>query len=142
MSASWDEKSDCKKMNLSDISFEVSQVLVPFSLICLVLLRFCLFQKYPLLLIVGQVGAGKSSLLQCLLGELKPQLGSVSIKGRVSYASQEAWVFSGTLRDNILFGQSYDPAWYQLVVEACALDKVYNITFIQMCSMICYISIA
>ena len=73
---------------------------------------------------VGPVGVGKSSLLQCLLGELQPLKGSVSIEGKVSYASQDAWVFSATLRENILFGQAYKPAWYNSVIEACALDKV------------------
>ena len=73
---------------------------------------------------VGPVGVGKSSLLQCLLGELQPLKGTVSIEGKVSYASQDAWVFSATLRENILFGQPYEPAWYNSVIEACALDKV------------------
>ena len=50
--------------------------------------------------------------------------GSVEIKGRVLYASQEPWVFSGTLRENILFGQPYRWEWYNTVVEACTLDKV------------------
>ena len=73
---------------------------------------------------VGAVGVGKSSLLQCLLGELQPLKGTVSIEGKVSYASQDAWVFSATLRENILFGQPYMPARYSNVIEACALDKV------------------
>ena len=77
---------------------------------------------------MGPVGAGKSSVLQCLLGELVPQAGSVSVSGRVTYTSQDAWVFSGTLRNNILFGCPYNPGWYQTVVEACALDKVYGLT--------------
>ena len=73
---------------------------------------------------VGPVGVGKSSLLQCLLGELNPLKGTVTVEGKVSYASQDAWVFSATLRENILFGQSYKSAWYNSVIEACALDKV------------------
>lgn len=43
------------------------------------------------------------------------------MKGRIGYASQEAWVFSGTVRENILFGQKYNATWYQTVVDACAL---------------------
>ena len=81
-------------------------------------------QQYPLLAVVGRVGAGKSSLLQCLLGELKLLDGSIEMKGRVSYASQEAWIFSATLRENILFGKPYDQEKYNTVLEACALDKV------------------
>ena len=59
------------------------------------------FQRHPLLAVVGQVGAGKSSLLQCLLGELRPLAGSVKMEGRVSYASQETWIFSATLRETL-----------------------------------------
>ena len=81
-------------------------------------------QKYPLLAVVGQVGAGKSSLLQCLLGELKLLGGNIEMKGRVSYASQEAWIFSATLRENILFGKLYNHQKYNTVLEACDLDKV------------------
>ena len=47
------------------------------------------------------------------------------VKGSVGYASQEAWVFSATLRDNILFGLPYDPDRYDTVIEACALEKVF-----------------
>jgi len=50
--------------------------------------------------------------------------GRIEVKGRVLYASQEPWVFSGTLRENILFGQPYQLDWYNTVVEACTLDKV------------------
>ena len=50
--------------------------------------------------------------------------GSIEVKGRVLYASQEPWVFSGTLRENILFGQPYRWDWYNTVMEACTLDKV------------------
>ena len=50
--------------------------------------------------------------------------GSVGVNGKVSYASQDPWVFSGTLRENILFGLPYKQPWYTTVLEACALDKV------------------
>ena len=66
----------------------------------------------------------QSTLLQLLIKELSPVSGSVFVDGKVSYASQEPWVFSGTLRDNILFGLPHKPDWYQKVIEACSLDKV------------------
>ena len=50
--------------------------------------------------------------------------GHMEVKGRILYASQEAWVFSGTLRENVLFGQTYQPDRYSTIMEACALDKV------------------
>ncbi|OXA51509.1 Multidrug resistance-associated protein 4 [Folsomia candida] len=77
--------------------------------------------KGKLVAVVGPVGSGKSSLLQAILGELPIFSGAITVKGRIGYASQEAWVFSGTVRENILFGQKYNATWYQTVVDACAL---------------------
>ncbi|XP_058822715.1 ATP-binding cassette sub-family C member 4-like [Topomyia yanbarensis] len=74
-----------------------------------------------LLAVVGPVGAGKSSLLQLLLGELPILKGEAVINGDVSYGSQEPWLFTGTVRNNILFGLPYDRKRYQEVVEHCAL---------------------
>ena len=50
--------------------------------------------------------------------------GSVDIEGTVSYASQEPWIFSGSFKENILFGQPFDQAWFDRVVECCCLVKV------------------
>ena len=68
----------------------------------------------------------QSTLLQCLLGELEAHDGHVVITGRVSYASQEPWMFSASMRENILFGLPYRRDWYKSVIEACALDKVVS----------------
>lgn len=73
--------------------------------------------------IVGAVGAGKSSLLQAILGELPIESGAITVNGTLSYASQEPWVFAGTIRQNILFGQEYDAKRYAAVVDACALPR-------------------
>ncbi|XP_029065760.1 multidrug resistance-associated protein 4 isoform X3 [Monodon monoceros] len=76
-----------------------------------------------LLAVVGPVGAGKSSLLSAVLGELPPSQGLVSVHGRIAYVSQQPWVFSGTLRSNILFGKKYEKERYEKVIKACALKK-------------------
>ena len=66
----------------------------------------------------------QSSLLQCMLKELPVLKGHVAVQGSVAYVSQESWLFSGTLRENILFGMPYCSDWYNTVVNLCALDKV------------------
>ena len=74
--------------------------------------------------VMGTVGSGKSSLLQALLGELEPAGGEADLwqpRRGVGYIAQEAWLQAGTVRDNILFGKAYQYAWYNKVVEACAL---------------------
>ncbi|KAK2579975.1 hypothetical protein KPH14_012235 [Odynerus spinipes] len=76
--------------------------------------------------LVGPVGSGKSSFLQLILGELKLHHGKVHVKGSISYASQESWLFAGTVRNNILFGQPYDNKKYQKVITVCALLKDFE----------------
>ena len=36
---------------------------------------------------------------------------------------QIAWIFTGTIRENILFGQPYDEPKYTRIIEACALTE-------------------
>ena len=88
------------------------------------------FPAGSLTAVVGPVGAGKSSLLLALLGELHAsadtdtEAGSHAILPRnVAYAPQEAWVLNASVRDNILLGRPLDPCRYDAVIAACALDK-------------------
>lgn len=76
-----------------------------------------------LLVIVGRVGSGKSSVLMSILGELPLAAGRMQIRGRLSYASQEAWIFAGTVRENILFGRNFQEARYKQVLHVCCLDR-------------------
>ncbi|KAK1170047.1 multidrug resistance-associated protein 4-like [Acipenser oxyrinchus oxyrinchus] len=80
-----------------------------------------------LLAVIGAVGAGKSSLLSAILGELPQDQGDIKVKGKLTFAAQQPWVFSGTLRSNILFGLEYNPQKYEQVIRACALKKDIDI---------------
>jgi ABC-type multidrug transport system fused ATPase/permease subunit len=80
-----------------------------------------------LVLVVGRVGSGKSSVLMTILGELPVASGRLEINGRISYASQEAWIFSGTVRDNILFGKPFEPDRYKRVIRVCSLRRDLDI---------------
>lgn len=55
--------------------------------------------------------------MQLLLGELPVKTGSATLHGSVSYASQKPWLFTGTVRNNILFGQIYERKRYKEVSE-------------------------
>lgn len=83
-------------------------------------------QRGKLIGVIGSVGAGKSSFLQCLLRELPLESGSIVINGSISYACQEPWVFAGSVRQNILFGQDYDRDRYDSVIKTCALVKDFE----------------
>ena len=95
-----------------------------------------------LVCVVGRVGTGKSALLLGLINEMRQTQGQVTFGGNVSYGEtlkslgppracrlrrplvpQQAWVQSGSVRDNIVFSQPEKPdlARVNEVMEACAL---------------------
>lgn len=86
--------------------------------------------KGSLVVVVGKVGCGKSSLLAALTGELNRLSGVLYVANRelgFGLASQEPWIQHASVRDNILFGKDYDAAFYQAVIEACALSDDLNV---------------
>uniref|UniRef100_A0A8C7DD99 ATP-binding cassette sub-family B member 6 n=1 Tax=Oncorhynchus kisutch TaxID=8019 RepID=A0A8C7DD99_ONCKI len=91
---------------------------------------FFLVCQGSLVVVVGKVGCGKSSLLAAITGELNRRGGDVYVQGRedgFGLAAQEPWIQHATVRDNILFGKDYNSSFYQAVVEACALTDDLNI---------------
>lgn len=71
--------------------------------------------------LVGRVGAGKSSFIQAVLGDLYKLNGTVTIHGSTAYVAQQPWVLNATVQDNITFGYRWDPEFYEETVKACAL---------------------
>eukprot|EP00055_Hartaetosiga_balthica_P014402 m.78839 g.78839 ORF g.78839 m.78839 type:complete len:1578 (-) comp8586_c0_seq2:145-4878(-) len=82
------------------------------------------FKVYPgtITAIVGRVGAGKSSIMSCLHGDMIKLGGTVVLPGHVAYVPQQAWIRNATLKDNILFGKRFDEKKYNHVLEVCALQ--------------------
>ena len=62
--------------------------------------------------LVGKVGSGKSSLLSCVLKEIPSFKGNFGYRGKVAYVEQEPYIFSKTVKDNILFGSKFDEKLY------------------------------
>ena len=73
--------------------------------------------------ITGPVGSGKTSLLMTILGELPVFSGQVTCIGKMAYVSQTPWVYSGTVRENIVFGMPFIEEKYNMIVEVCDLGK-------------------
>ncbi|XP_077976273.1 ATP-binding cassette sub-family C member 4-like [Styela clava] len=80
-----------------------------------------------LVAVIGPVGSGKSSLLSAILGELPAAEGKTTVHGNVVYSNQVPWIFSGTVRENILFGAEFDEVRYHEVIHACCLNKDLNL---------------
>lgn len=74
-----------------------------------------------LVAIVGSVGSGKSSILSGLIGEMKHFGGNITFGGDISYCAQDAFIQNCSLRDNILFGQTFDEDRYWQVLSDASL---------------------
>ena len=72
--------------------------------------------------ICGSVGAGKSSLLACMLGEMDRHKGSATVSGTTAYVAQTAWIQNGTIQENILFGAAMEEGKYAETLRCCALE--------------------
>ncbi|CAH1257942.1 ABCC4 [Branchiostoma lanceolatum] len=101
LSAKWDESKEVQ--TLMNVNFKVTDG--------------------QLLTVVGSVGSGKSSLLSVLLGELPTSSGEVKVDGQVLYAAQQSWVFSSTVRQNIVFGLPFEHLKYWKIIDCCGLSK-------------------
>ena len=63
-------------------------------------------------------------MIASMLGETTLRSGSLlasTARPKVAYAAQDAFIFSGTVRENIVLGDAFDSARYQTVIAACGL---------------------
>uniref|UniRef100_A0A3Q3IJX9 ATP-binding cassette sub-family C member 5 n=1 Tax=Monopterus albus TaxID=43700 RepID=A0A3Q3IJX9_MONAL len=77
--------------------------------------------KGNLLGVCGNVGSGKTSLISCILEQMHLLQGSVIADGTFAYVSQQAWIFHGTVQENILMGEPLDQAKYNRILDVCSL---------------------
>ncbi|CAJ2666220.1 unnamed protein product [Trifolium pratense] len=73
--------------------------------------------------ICGEVGSGKSTLIGTILGEVSKTNGTIDVHGKFAYVSQTAWIQTGTIRENILFGSELDDQIYQETLQKSSLVK-------------------
>ncbi|MCJ1448024.1 MAG: hypothetical protein MMC23_008537 [Stictis urceolatum] len=77
--------------------------------------------KHELIAVIGTVGSGKSSLLAALAGDMRQTKGKLTLGATRSFCPQYAWIQNTTVKENVLFGKPMDKAWYEQVIDACAL---------------------
>ncbi|XP_063336137.1 ATP-binding cassette sub-family C member 12 isoform X2 [Pelmatolapia mariae] len=77
--------------------------------------------KGNLLGVCGNVGSGKTSLISSILEQMHLLQGSITADGTFAYVSQQAWIFHGTVQENILMGEPFDQTKYDRVVDVCSL---------------------
>lgn len=71
--------------------------------------------------------------------------GSVSANGTLAYVSQQAWIFHGTVRDNILMGEPFDQTrWnfkHQRLNRSKTLANSYVFVFLKSVSRVHFCSV-
>ena len=63
-------------------------------------------------------------MLLSLIDEMQKVSGKIDIKGSLFYVPQEPWIFTASLKQNILFGKPYDKKKFDKIVKICCLDEV------------------
>jgi ABC-type multidrug transport system fused ATPase/permease subunit len=108
--------SSTAKLEVKDASFAWPAATEP------VLRDITLSFPTGLTVVCGEVGAGKTALLQALLGEVDLLKGEYHRSNEmVGYCGQTPWLQSMSIRENILFSAPYEESRYQQVLETCAL---------------------
>ncbi|RAH67341.1 P-loop containing nucleoside triphosphate hydrolase protein [Aspergillus aculeatinus CBS 121060] len=77
-----------------------------------------------ILAIMGPVSAGKTTLLESILGETVVDHGCIHTNPvPTAYCSQVPWLVEGTVRDNIVGPLGMQPAWYHQVLWMCGVSE-------------------
>lgn len=89
--------------------------------------------------LVGESGSGKSTIIKLIMGLIKYDKGNILIDGKelsklnlnsfydnVTYVSQEAPIFDGTLRENLIFDKKIPDEKIIKVLNLVCLDKFYE----------------
>ena len=89
--------------------------------------------------LVGESGSGKSTIIKLIMGLIKYNKGNILIDNKelsglnlnsfydnVTYVSQEAPIFDGTLRENLIFDKKISDEEILKVLSLVCLDKFYE----------------
>jgi len=89
--------------------------------------------------IIGKTGSGKSTILSLILRQLDPDSGQVSydssdlknmnlelFRNQVGIVPQEVFLFSDTIKNNILFGANNNSATEAELKESCETADIYD----------------
>jgi ABC-type multidrug transport system fused ATPase/permease subunit len=80
-------------------------------------------ERAQVTVVVGPVGCGKSTLIRALLGEASVCQGQLWRKDcNIAYCGQSPWLRNVSIRKNIIGPNRFDPVWYEVVLNACALN--------------------
>jgi ABC-type transport system involved in cytochrome bd biosynthesis fused ATPase/permease subunit len=112
-----------KYLSLFICSSEVRKDFLRSKLILVYLSLNFKIEKSQLVAVVGEIGSAKSSLLSAMLGEMIKFSGNVNVYGKIAFVSQQAWIQNASIKDNIIFGGTFDEEYYEHCINACSLTE-------------------
>lgn len=90
-------------------------------------------KRGELLMVIGSVGCGKTTLLSAIMGELVESPGTensryLDPRTRIAYCAQKPWIMASTIKNNITVSRQQknddvDMSLYKLSVESCSIVK-------------------
>ena len=82
-------------------------------------------KKSEFVAILGSTGAGKSSLINAILNNYQIYMKDSRpiINGEISYCSQQPWITTDTIKNNILFHNPYKEEKYNKILGLCQLER-------------------
>ncbi|TXC11619.1 hypothetical protein FocTR4_00006679 [Fusarium oxysporum f. sp. cubense] len=114
--------------SMSDVVIQVSDANISWSEDRVILRNLSLaVGRNQLVLLLGPVASGKTTLLKTLLGEVPNITGSIDIHSKgIAWCEQSPWLLNRTIRENIIGYSHFDPVLYQAVVKACDVEKDFR----------------
>ena len=82
-------------------------------------------KKGEFIALLGSTGSGKTCLLNAIMNNyhIYDSNSKVILNGELSYFSQQPWIMTDTVKNNILFNNEFDEDKYKEVVSVCELEN-------------------
>ena len=85
-------------------------------------------KKGEFIAILGPTGSGKTCLINAILNNYHVYFSSskIILNGELSYFSQQPWIMTDTVKNNIIFNNEFNEDKYREVVSVCELENDFN----------------